>query len=545
MVWLRQGKPLDHYSHIITKESPRYATPAPTVQAPAQLRGHPPAQRPIQAHPQATARPDAILVQSPGPAQANSQAVAASVQNRAQFIPGPPAAVASVAAFVPGPAQIISHPRQADAVPSEIESLKIRLDQAESAKKALEKQLDEKDGALKLAQKTQIDMAKMLGERKGEMDNAKWQIEDLEMAKAELEKELAKKKLATASDEGRVAQAASDKKALEDMMREKEESARRVENELANGEARVKSAEARATAAERQLTEAKGQVQTLATELSSQKKLYSEAKNEASHLRGDLNSLTATVDEMEASNRARTTQIATLQQEKQTMTAEMTKLTKRFNDALHAANAAKKEIEDQKRAVAIEFIASTETIAVVAQEQVKEAKSEEQEPIPVTISQADYRAERKTSSLQRWVARLVVILTLIAILKPVLTAPAVKMFFENHALTDNFFQQEQNQSVAKNESSWTFLPRPEATPEFTATPNDSHCSGTVEDSGTVPGNTTSPAQPTPGDTAPELTSLNRIINWATENPYKVAGWVTVCFSGGAAYYNYQHSARSQ
>jgi hypothetical protein len=66
----------------------------------------------------------------------------------------------------------------------------------------LEKQLHEKDGALKLAQKTQIDMAKMLGERKGEIDNAKWQIEDLEMTKAELEKELAKKKLATTPDEG-------------------------------------------------------------------------------------------------------------------------------------------------------------------------------------------------------------------------------------------------------------------------------------------------------------------------------------------------------
>jgi hypothetical protein len=53
--------------------------------------------------------------------------------------------------------------------------------------------LDENDRALKLAQKTQIDMAKMLGERKEEIDNAKWQIEDLEMVKAELEKELAKK----------------------------------------------------------------------------------------------------------------------------------------------------------------------------------------------------------------------------------------------------------------------------------------------------------------------------------------------------------------
>jgi hypothetical protein len=81
--------------------------------------------------------------------------------------------------------------------------------------------LDENDRALKLAQKTQIDMAKMLGERKEEIDNAKWQIEDLEMVKAELEKELAKK-TATTSDEGLAVQAASDKKALEEVMRQKE-----------------------------------------------------------------------------------------------------------------------------------------------------------------------------------------------------------------------------------------------------------------------------------------------------------------------------------
>ena len=133
----------------------------------------------------------------------------------------PPAAVNPVTALVSGHAQVISHPPQAATVPSDIESLKTRLDQAESDKNALEKQLDEKDGALKSAQKTQIDMAKMLGERKGEIDNAKWQIEDLEMAKADLEKELAKKKLATTPDEGLAVQAASDKKALDDMMRRK------------------------------------------------------------------------------------------------------------------------------------------------------------------------------------------------------------------------------------------------------------------------------------------------------------------------------------
>lgn len=238
----------------------------------------------------------------------------------------------------------------------------------------MEKQLDERDEALKSAQKTQIDMAKMLGERKGELDNAKWQIEDLEMGKADLEKELAKKKLATTPDEGLAVQAASDKKALEELMKQKEESARRAEKKLAEGEARFETAEARATAAERQLAEAKGQVQTLTTELCSlkklvkqaegeaewliseledQKKLYSDAMNEASHLRVDLNSLTATADELEASNSALTAQIATSEQEKQTMTAEMTKLTKLFNDSLHAANAAQKEIEDQKLEVAI------------------------------------------------------------------------------------------------------------------------------------------------------------------------------------------------
>jgi hypothetical protein len=404
----------------------------------------------------------------------------------------------------------------------------------------MEKQLDEKDGALKLAQKTQIDMAKMLGERKGEIDNAKWQIEDLEMAKAELEKEIAKKKLATTSDEGLVVQTASDKKALEDMMREKEESARRAEKELADGEARFKSAEARATAAERQLAEANGLVQTLTTELSSQKKLYSDAKNKANDLRGDLKSLTAKVGELEASNSARTAQIATLEQEKQTMKAEMTKLTERFNDPLHAANAAKKEIEDQKPAVDIKSVASTESIAVAAQEQVEEIKAEEQEPIPVTISRAEYRAERKTSSVQRWLPSLVVILTLIAILRPVFTAPAVKMFFQNYALANNFFQQEQNQSVVQDESTWT---QPEATPDITPTLDGYHGCDTAEDIDTISGKTTTPTQPAPGDTAWELTSLAKILNWVTDNPYKVAGLVTVCFSGGAAYYSYTYSAR--
>jgi chromosome segregation ATPase len=376
-----------------TKGFPRYATAAPTVQAPAQPRGPQPEQRPAQARPQAAARPGAALVQIAVPAQANRQAVAASVQSRAQFIPSPPpAAVASVTALVSGSARVISHPPQAATVPSDIESLKTRLDQAESDKNALEKQLDEKDGALKSAQKTQIDMAKMLGERKGEIDNAKWQIEDLEMAKADLEKELAKKKLATTPDEGLAVQAASDKKALEEVMRQKEESARRAEKKLAEAEARFETAEARANAAERQLAEAQCQVQTLTTELSSQKqlftqaegevedqkKLYEVAKNEASQLR-------VAVNKLEASNRARTAQCATSEEEKQAMKVEMTKLTERSNDSLHAANAAQNEIEDQKLEVAIKSITSTESIAVVAREQVEQTKAEEQESIPGII----------------------------------------------------------------------------------------------------------------------------------------------------------------
>ena len=509
MVWLHQGTLPNHQSRALrTKGSPRYATPTPAAQAPARPRGPQPAQRPAQARPQATARPGAALVQSAGSAQANRQAVAASVQSRAQFIPGSAAAVNPVTSLIPGHAQVISHPPQAVTVSSDLELLKIRLDQAESAKKILEKELDKRDEALKSAQRTQTDMAKMLGERKGEIDNAKWQIEDLEMTKAELEKELAKKKLATTSDEGLAVQAASDKKALEEGMRQKEESARRAEKKLLEGEDLFKTAEARATAVERQLAEAKGEVQTLTTELSSekklfkqaegevewlrvelkqqtkvvaqaqrevaelrsevgdQKKLYSDAKNEASHLRGDLSSLNATVDELEASNSARMAQIATLEQEKQTMEAEMTKLTKRFNDSLHAANAAKKEIEDQKLEAALKSIASTKSIAVVAQEQVEQTKAEEQESNPGIISRADHRAERKASSLQRWLASLMVILTLIAILQPVLATPAVKMFFQNHALTGNFFQQEQNQSVVKDDSTWT---QPEATPAITST----------------------------------------------------------------------------
>jgi hypothetical protein len=137
----------------------------------------------------------------------------------------------------------------------------------------------------------------------------------------------------------------------------------------------------------------------------------------------------------------------------------------------------------------------------------------------------------------------VVILTLIAILQPVLNDPAVKMFFQNHALTGNFFQQKLNRSVAKNESTSTFLSQPEATPAITATPNDSHDSHTVEEIGTVSGNTFTPTQPALGNTALELMSLDKIMNWITENPYKVAGLVAVCFSGGTAYYSYKHSAR--
>ena len=135
-----------------------------------------------------------------------------------------------------------------------------------------------------------------------------------------------------------------------------------------------------------------------------------------------------------------------------------------------------------------------------------------------------------------------VVLTLIAILLPVLTAPAVKMFFQDHALTGSFFQQVilQNQSVAKDESIWT---PPEATLGITPTPDDYHGSDAAEDIGTVSSDTTTPTQPAPGDTASELTGLDQIVNWVIENPYKVAGLVTVCFSGGAAYYSYKHSNR--
>jgi hypothetical protein len=222
---------------------------------------------------------------------------------------------------------------------------------------------------------------------------------------------------------------------------------------------------------------------------------------------------------------------------------EMTKLTELFNDSLHAANAAKKEIEDQKSAVTINSVASTESLAVVAQEKAEETKAEEQEPIPVNVSRADYRAERKTSSLRRWLASIVAILILIAILQPVFTAPAVKLFFQNHALTNNFFQQRLNRSVAKNESTSTFLPQPEATPAITATPNDSHGSHTVEKICTIYDKITTPTQSAPGDTASELTSLAKVPKWITDNPYKVAGLVTVCFSSGAASYIYKHSAR--
>lgn len=116
------------------------------------------------------------------------------------------------------------------------------------------------------------------------------------------------------------------------------------------------------------------------------------------------------------------------------------------------------------------------------------------------------------------------------------------MFFQDHDLTYNFFQQRLNRSVAKNESTSTVL-SPEATPAITATPNDSHGSHTVEEIGTVSGNTFTPTQPAPGNTALELMSLDKIMNWITENPYKVAGLVAVCFSGGTAYYSYKHSAR--
>lgn len=223
----------------------------------------------------------------------------------------------------------------------------------------------------------------------------------------------------------------------------------------------------------------------------------------------------------------------------------MTKLTKRFNDALHPANAAKKEIEDQKAAVPIKSIASIESIAVVAPEQVEETKAEDRESISVIIARPEHRAKCKTPPLQKWLAILVVFLALVATLHLIPTALGVKMFSQNHALTENFFHQEQNQYIAKNEPTWTFLPRSEPTPEITATANESQGTDNVEDFDTISGNTTSPALPAPGDTASELTSLDRIMNWVTDNPYKFAGWVTVCFSGGAAYYSYEHSAHYQ
>ncbi len=362
-----------------------------------------------------------------------------------------------------------------------------------------------------------------------------------------MEKELAKKKLATASEEGLAVQAASDKKALEIMMKEREESARRVDEKIAEVETRFKSAEARATAAERQLAVAQRQLQTLTTELFSQKKLFEQAEGEADWLRVELKQqaklvtqaerdvvqlrtefegqkklyaiaineashLRAVVDGLDASNRARTAQFAILEQEKETMKAEITKLTKCFNDSLHAANAAKKEIEDQKAVVVMKSVASTESIAVVAQDQVEETKTEEQELIPVIFSRADYRAERKTSSLQRWLASLVEVLALIPILQPVLTAPAVKTFFQKQALSDDFLHQEQNQSLVKKESISTFLPKAEPTPEITATPDDYHGSNAFKCIGIDSVNTISPAQPTTEDTALELTSLAEIIN---------------------------------
>jgi hypothetical protein len=134
----------------------------------------------------------------------------------------------------------------------------------------------------------------------------------------------------------------------------------------------------------------------------------------------------------------------------------------------------------------------------------------------------------------------VVILTLIAILEPVLTTTAVKTFFQNHGLTNNFFQQEQNQSVVKDEATWT---QPEATPDVTPILDDYHGSDDAEDIDTISVKTTTPKQSAPSETASELTSLDKILNWPTENPYKVAGLVTVCFSAGAAYYSYKHSAR--
>jgi hypothetical protein len=60
----------------------------------------------------------------------------------------------------------------------------------------------------------------------------------------------------------------------------------------------------------------------------------------------------------------------------------MTKLTKSSNNPFHAANVAKKEIEDQNPAITVNSIASTESIAVVAGEQVEETTAEEQESIP-------------------------------------------------------------------------------------------------------------------------------------------------------------------
>jgi chromosome segregation ATPase len=122
------------------------------------------------------------------------------------------------------------------------------------------------------------------------------------------------------------------------------------------------------------VTQAQREIVQLRSEVENHQKLCSDAMKDANHLRGDLKSLTATVDELEASNRVRTAQIATLEQENQTTKVEIAKLTKCFNDSLHVANAAKKEIEDQKSAVAVNSVASTESIALVAQDQVEKTE---------------------------------------------------------------------------------------------------------------------------------------------------------------------------
>jgi hypothetical protein len=80
-----------------------------------------------------------------------------------------------------------------------------------------------------------------------------------------------------------------------------------------------------------------------------------------------------------------------------------------------------------------------------------------------------------------------------------------------------------------NESICTFLPEPEATSENSPTPDGRHGLNTVEDIGSASGNTITPTKPALGDIASALTGLNKIINWATEYSYKVAGWVTVSF----------------